>query len=115
VKFDLEPAFFEQLMAVLQEAPKPYAMLGLNTAAAGMVERVNPMVQRLVAQANDKRIQSLEYPPEEIIHAPTLQAEDHPVVRKGRPKGAKNKPKDLNGAGIGSSSGSMESDHTQVI
>ncbi|MEQ1572792.1 MAG: hypothetical protein ABL993_00965 [Vicinamibacterales bacterium] len=49
MKFDLPEQFVDQVLAVLQEAPVPFKI-------------VNPMLQEFLRQANDKKIQSLEYP-----------------------------------------------------
>lgn len=49
MKFDFTEQFVNQVLAVLQEAPVPHRV-------------IDPVLKEFVRQANDKKIQSLEYP-----------------------------------------------------
>jgi hypothetical protein len=62
MKFDFPTAFVDQVMLVLQEAPVAHKV-------------INPILQEFIRQANDKKIQSLEYPDEAL--EPRLSGESN--------------------------------------
>lgn len=67
MKFDLNPQIVDGILAVLQEAPVPHKI-------------VNPLVQELIRQVKDEKIQSLVYPDQKPAPATA------PAKRKrGRP------------------------------
>lgn len=75
MKFDLNPQIVDGILAVLQEAPVPHKI-------------VNPLVQELIRQVKDEKIQSLVYPDQKP--APATEAAPAPATeaakrKRGRP------------------------------
>lgn len=54
MKFDFDENFVQLICSVIREAPVAHKV-------------VHPMLQAIEAQANDPRIQSLDYPPDKPV------------------------------------------------